>query len=826
MLITCGIQPIRAELLRIQVGPVSKPQPIQYQLGTTTNTRGDRITVDNLSLFLNGRRWFPVMGEFHYARYPSNEWRTELLKMKAGGIDIVATYVFWIHHEEIEGQWDWSGSRDLRSFVKLCGELGLKTMVRCGPWCHGEVRNGGFPDWLLRKGWRLRSDDTNYLAKVRILYAQIAQQLDGLLWKDGGPVIGIQLENEYRGGGGHLLTLKRIAREVGLDVPLYTRTGWPALARPVPPGEIFPMYGVYAEGFWDRELTPMPGRYWAGFHFSKLKTDDNIANEMLGRRQTVEEPEADLYPFLTCEIGGGMMNSYHRRIRIDPEDIEAITLVKLGSGSSLLGYYMYHGGVNPEGKLTTLMESQMNGEWNDLPVKNYDFQAPLGQYGQVRPHYHLLRRLHLFLHDWGELLAGMPSWLPEVRPTGRTDTNTLRWAVRSDGNAGFIFVNNHQRLEHLPAKSNIQFLIQLPHAQLAIPDRPVDVPAGARFFWPFRMPLAPNTRLIWATAQPICKSEGKTTTIFFRAVDGIQPRFAIELDRKQVRVTPNAAYIEPGSNPFQTIVAVTNPGPWTTFEIRPRTSETIRIVVLTDTQSLRLWKLAINDTPVVIYSPAELWIDAGQIHLRSTNLQDLVLGIQPPITLRAPGMPLRRARLLCHPAPHTQTVFDWWVFDYRDFPTPDLKCSIEPVKPPGETPEVKLGPISRPVATQPQDADFHAAGIWRIKCSRPGLTAPVTDLILAIEYIADVARVLHNGSLIMDDFYNGTPLELALGRHAEPQHNTQFDLQLLPLRNDAPIFIDPRTKPRSGPNLSQICELKSVRLIPVYSVLAKPAHPN
>ena len=116
-----------------------------------------------------------------------------------------------------------------------------------------------------------------------------------------------------------------------------------------------------------------------------------------------------------------MMNSYHRRILVNPKDAEATTLVKLGSGSTLLGYYMYHGGVNPEGKLTTLMESQATGYWNDMPVKNYDFQAPLGQYGQIREQYHLLRRLHLFLHEWGPALADMPPFVPDECPHGKND---------------------------------------------------------------------------------------------------------------------------------------------------------------------------------------------------------------------------------------------------------------------------------------------------------------------------------------------------------------------------------------------------------------------
>ena len=200
---------------------VTLPRPVPpetsgFSMGTATRPDGQSITVDSRSLRLDGQPWTPVMGEFHYARYPASEWREELLKMKAGGIDIVATYVFWIHHEEIENQWDWTGSRDLRRFVATGRDAGLKVIVRSGPWCHGEVRNGGLPDWIVARG-HTRSDNPAYLANVRELYAQIAAQLKGLLWKDGGPVIGMQLENEYSGPAEHLLTLKKIARGAADD---------------------------------------------------------------------------------------------------------------------------------------------------------------------------------------------------------------------------------------------------------------------------------------------------------------------------------------------------------------------------------------------------------------------------------------------------------------------------------------------------------------------------------------------------------------------------------------------------------------------------------
>ncbi len=489
------------------------------------------LTLDSSSLLLDGKPWMPVMGEFHFSRYPENEWKGELLKMKAGGVDIVATYIFWIHHEEIEGQFDWSGQRDLRHFVKLCQEVGLEVLVRCGPWDHGEVRNGGFPDWLLQKGWKLRSNDTNYLAKAKILYGEIAKQLSGLLWKDGGPVIGIQLENEYRGPAKHLMTLKQLARDAGLDVPLYTKTGWPSLSSPMPFGEIVPLYGVYAEGFWNRELTPMPNGYWTGFHFSHLRTDSAIGSDILGTHEAEDPTDAEKYPYLTCEIGAGMMSSYHRRIHFYPEDAESTTLVKLGSGGTSVGYYMYHGGENPDGKLSTLEESQATGFWNDMPVKNYDFQTALGEYGQIRPQYHWLRRLHLFIHEWGSQLAEMPTTIPNQRPHGKNDVDTLRWCVRSNGTNGFVFVNNYQRLQKLPPKKNVQFKIDLPSGSITFPQNAVTVPSGACFFWPFNLDLGKGVHLEWATAQPVSAvDDGNIRTIFFAETKGVSPEFSFNSD--------------------------------------------------------------------------------------------------------------------------------------------------------------------------------------------------------------------------------------------------------------------------------------------------------
>ncbi|MFQ9873244.1 MAG: beta-galactosidase, partial [Oscillospiraceae bacterium] len=159
-----------------------------------TSADGIRFEVNNLYAVWDSMPVIPIMGEFHYSRYDARQWETELIKMKSCGISVVASYLMWIHHEEEEGIFDFNGNRNVREFVKLCEKLGLQVFLRPGPWVHGEMRNGGFPDWLLRKPFSLRENDEGYLFYVRRLFQEYFRQLKGLLYCDGGPIIGIQLE--------------------------------------------------------------------------------------------------------------------------------------------------------------------------------------------------------------------------------------------------------------------------------------------------------------------------------------------------------------------------------------------------------------------------------------------------------------------------------------------------------------------------------------------------------------------------------------------------------------------------------------------------------
>ena len=470
---------------------------------------------DKLSLLIDGKRVCPVMGEIHYSRVPSNEWADEVRKMKQGGVTIIATYVFWNHVEEREGVFDWSGQRNLRRFIEVCKEEGMPVVLRVGPFCHGEARNGGIPDWVFEKGCRTRSEDPVFLSLVERLYRQIFTQMQGLQWKDGGPLMACQFDNEYRGHGSYLMALKRIAQKIGFDLPFYTRTGWPELASPVPYGEMLPLYGDYADGFWERSIEETAGNYYKAFNFKSFRSSTAIATEQLGEQSEKLNAGDELYPYFTCELGGGMMTAYHRRPYLYPEDAYSMALVKLGSGSNLLGYYMYHGGTNPEGS-TWMNETQRTvaTNYNDLPVKTYDFQAPLGEFGQYYPHYFMLRKLHLFMQDWGEALAPLEAAFPSPQDIAKGDDSQLRWSYRSQGDSGFIFINNYERLQHLSAKKNVQLEV------CGVKFPRLTIPAGAMCILPVNI-----DGIRYATAQLIAKRDGK---IYMEQIAGIPTVIALQ----------------------------------------------------------------------------------------------------------------------------------------------------------------------------------------------------------------------------------------------------------------------------------------------------------
>lgn len=468
----------------------------------------DRIRVTNQMLTKDGRAWIPVMGEMHYSRVPCDRWEENLRKMKEGGIDVVASYVFWIHHEEKKGEFDFSGNRDIRRFIELCHKTGLEFCLRIGPWAHGECRNGGFPDWLQNEcSGCFRSMKEPYISYVRRYIKEIAEQIKGL------PLFAIQLENEKTDDSDYIELIRQLVTDAGLSAPLYTATAW---GRAKLPETVFPMYGAYPEAPWTnhiRELEPNPN-----YFFSLIREDGCIGSDILGTSTNITDSR-DNVPFMTCEMGGGNQITYHRRPIFCSIDIEALVICKLGSGMNLLGYYMYCGGLNPIG-LTTMQESKASGYPNDCPVISYDFQAPVGDMGQIRESYFRLSFIHRFLHSFGELLAPMTAIMPDKAPSSKEDISTLRCALRSDGNGGFLFINNHIRLHKMPAHPAHSFNIEFNETAVSFH---LDIPEDSSFFIPVNISVG-GLDILYATAQPVSYSENRLELL---KITGLTPTLTL-----------------------------------------------------------------------------------------------------------------------------------------------------------------------------------------------------------------------------------------------------------------------------------------------------------
>jgi len=692
--------------------------------GTTTNPQGHTVTADSRSLLFDGVRVIPVGGEFQYSRYPREEWREALRKMKAGGVSIVSTYVFWIHHEEERGQFDWRGRRSLRSFLEQVREAGLKAMVRMGPWCHGEVRNGGFPDWA-RAYAEYGSTDPGFLALIEPLYEEIGRQMRGLLWKDGGPVIGVQLDNEHNGPE-YLLALKQMARNAGVDVPFYTMTGWNQVA--IPKEGLLPLFGAYAAGFW-KDSSPESSR--KAFMFSNVRDDGDLGAQMENVRPA-RNGHIESFPFVCVEIGPGMASSYHVRLKMD-DDTSAMALVKLGCGNNMPGYYLFHGGTNPDGRLTTLHEEKPNA----MPVKDYDLQAAVGATGQVRRAFHWLRGQHLFLQDSGAALAGMPAFFPDRLPKDLKDTTTLRWSVRADAQGrGFLFFNNRQPADlPLPEKKEVRFELKTRAGSVRVPREPITIPSGAFGIWPVGLDCG-GVGLDYATVQPLGQvADGDGVACFFTAIEGVRPELALAGGETQ-RVIP-------GTGPALTA--------------RNAKGQTVTFVVLTPEQGRGFYRDSFAGCERAILSKAVVWAEGSGLRLQTDRAANREIAFYPPV----PAIQVAGTTL----AATGDGVFSRFVLP--DVASEPVNVTLTRVR--------AAGPKATPLQGT-EEATWEDAAIYQVDVPD---AAAGRRLVLDIHYIGDVARFYAGDHLVLDHFYNGDPLSVALWRIPR-EEQSKLRLKVLP----------------------------------------------
>ncbi|MFE6256774.1 beta-galactosidase [Agromyces sp. NPDC057865] len=729
----------------------SWPSPTARPAMSNEVDRHRRIALTDRWIEVDGRPAVPVSGELHFSRVPRRDWAERLRLLRSGGVTIVSTYLFWIHHQPSrDAPPRFDDGLDIGAFVDLAAACGLDVVVRIGPWCHGEVRNGGFPDWVQAAPVRHRSDDPGYLELAADWYAAVGAELASRCGRDA-PIVGIQLENELIDQPGHLVTLKRLAREAGLSAPLWTATAWDGAE--LPPDEVLPLYGGYGDGFWsDADASWAPG-FRAQFRFSHEWDDPGIGADVRGTSAGPRPPRPrDIrFPAATCELGGGMATAYHRRPVPSADDVAAVAHVKLGSGSAWQGYYLAAGGLNPA---DGLQESLATGYPNDLPRFDYDFHAPIGAAGVLAPSHAALRVQHAFLEAFGDRLARMTSSLPEALPADEDDVATPRWALRSDGASGFLFVNVHRPHEPLEPVTGARFALSLDGGELVLPSEPIDLPSGTIARWPIGLELG-GVVVRWATASAVTVLEGEIPTLVLLADAGVRVELMVGDDL--------VSHDPPGEPVLHRFGA-------------------LDVLVLPGSDAARLWVLATDGSRRLLRCAHPLWTEDGSLFVRAP--------VEPVVEdWDAAAGAFRRVPFAAEVRP----------------PEAAAPTAI-PVRPAAEVPARYGGTPQRTAAPDPaQMADLAAASVL------DGLPEPSPGVrrVLTVDWAGDVTTLEVDGEVVADRFWDGTPWHVDLDAIGAAAPRT-VTLRILPLHPEAPVRLDEHAAARRAATPGPLLALDAV----------------
>ncbi len=318
------------------------------------------LTIENGQFFIEGKPFQIYSGAMHYFRVPREYWEDRLLKLKAAGFNTVETYTCWNLHEPKPGVFDFSGMLDIAEFLRIAQKAGLYAIVRPGPYICAEWDFGGFPAWLLKdKNMRLRCNYAPYLDCVRRYYMALGEQISGLLEKNGGNIIAMQVENEYGSYGNdkqYLQAIREIMAQAGMDSFLFTSDGdcdWMLSGGGLPDVLKVMNFGSRAKVLLkkldghQKNMPHMCGEFWCGWF-------DHWGDSHHTR--PAAQIEKEIGDFLSMDASFNM--------------------------------YMFHGGTN-----FGFTAGANFGKCFEPTVTSYDYSAPLTEWGAYTPTYHAIRKL-------------------------------------------------------------------------------------------------------------------------------------------------------------------------------------------------------------------------------------------------------------------------------------------------------------------------------------------------------------------------------------------------------------------------------------------------
>ncbi len=301
-----------------------------------------------------------LSGAIHYFRVVPEYWTDRLLKLKACGLNAVETYVPWNIHEPRKGEFHFAGQNDLESFVRLAGELGLHVIVRPSPYICAEWEFGGLPAWLLEDAnLRLRCYDESYLKHVDEYFDELLPRLKPLLCTNGGPVIALQIENEYGSYGNDKRYLSYIRDAMvgkGMDVLLFTSDG--------------PEDHMLQGGMIDGVLATV-----------------NFGSKPTEAFHKLREYQAD-GPLMCMEFWNGWFDHWMESHQTRPPSEVAEALDEmLGAGASV-NFYMFHGGTN-----FGFYNGANHVHQYEPTTNSYDYDTLLNESGEPTPKFYAVREV-------------------------------------------------------------------------------------------------------------------------------------------------------------------------------------------------------------------------------------------------------------------------------------------------------------------------------------------------------------------------------------------------------------------------------------------------
>jgi beta-galactosidase len=334
-----------------------------------------RFSIGRDAFLLDGEALQIRCGEMHFARVPRAYWLHRLQTIKAMGLNTVCAYLFWNYHEWREGRYDWTGQRDAAEFCRLAQQAGLWVILRPGPYACAEWEMGGLPWWLLKHPGDtfLRTRSAAYLEPARQWLNEVGRRLAPLQVTRGGPILMVQVENEYGFFGddvAYLRALRTALQDAGFDVPLFQCNPTNAVART---------------------------------HIPELLSVANFGSDPQAGFKALAAVQDG--PLMCGEYYSGWFDTWgtpHRRGGVDGATADIAAMLKAGASFSL---YMAHGG-------TTF------GLWGgcDRPFRpdttSYDYDAPIGEAGWIGAKFAAYRAAVMPFLAPGERVPDPPPRMP------------------------------------------------------------------------------------------------------------------------------------------------------------------------------------------------------------------------------------------------------------------------------------------------------------------------------------------------------------------------------------------------------------------------------